>query len=207
MINREKNIAKALLETEAVRLNVKKPFVFVSGIKSPIYCDNRRMIGFPKERETVVNGFVEILKNKKFDIVAGTATAGIPWASFIAQKLNIPMAYIRGEKKGYGAGRQIEGAEFNGKKVIIIEDLISTGGSSLKAVKATKEAGAIDVEVVAIFSYEFKKADNNFAKDSVKWETLSNFSSLIEVAKERNYLEEKEADIALEWNKNPEIWG
>ncbi|MGL4896988.1 MAG: orotate phosphoribosyltransferase, partial [Cetobacterium sp.] len=152
-MSREKNIAKSLLGTEAVRLSVKDPFTFVSGIKSPIYCDNRKMIGFPKERQVVVDAFIEVLKEKDFDIVAGTATAGIPWAAFIAQEMNVPMAYIRGEKKAHGAGRQIEGAEFEGKKVIIIEDLISTGGSSIKAVAAAREAGAIDVEVLAIFSY------------------------------------------------------
>lgn len=206
-MSRAKDIAKSLLGTEAVRLNVKEPFTFVSGIKSPIYCDNRKMIGFPKERQVVVDAFIEVLKGKEFDIVAGTATAGIPWAAFIAQEMNVPMAYIRGEKKAHGAGRQIEGAEFEGKKVIIIEDLISTGGSSIKAVKAAREAGATEVEVLAIFSYEFEKAYTNFAADDIKWETISNFAALIEVATEEKYLEKEEAEIALSWNKNPEVWG
>lgn len=206
-MSRAKNIAKSLLGTEAVRLNVKEPFTFVSGIKSPIYCDNRKMIGFPKERQVVVDAFIEVLKEKEFDIVAGTATAGIPWAAFIAQEMNVPMAYIRGEKKAHGAGRQIEGAEFQGKKVIIIEDLISTGGSSIKAVAAAREAGATEVEVLAIFSYEFEKAYNNFGADKIQWTTLSTFASLIEVAKEENYLESEDAETALLWNKTPDTWG
>lgn len=206
-MSRAKDIAKSLLGTEAVRLNVKEPFTFVSGIKSPIYCDNRKMIGFPKERQVVVDAFIEVLKEKEFDIIAGTATAGIPWAAFIAQEMNVPMAYIRGEKKAHGAGRQIEGADFQGKKVIIIEDLISTGGSSIKAVAAAREAGASEVEVLAIFSYEFQKAYTNFAADNIEWTTISNFASLIEVATEENYLDLSDAETALLWNKNPESWG
>lgn len=206
-MSREKNIAKSLLGTEAVRLSVKEPFTFVSGIKSPIYCDNRKMIGFPKERQVVVDAFIEVLKEKEFDIIAGTATAGIPWAAFIAQEMNIPMAYIRGEKKAHGAGRQIEGAEFEGKKVIIIEDLISTGGSSIKAVAAAREAGATEVEVLAIFSYEFDKAYKNFEQDHIPWMTLSKFASLINVATQEKYIDLEEAEIALKWNKDPETWG
>lgn len=206
-MDRERKVARALLTTEAVRLNVKEPFTFVSGIKSPIYCDNRKMIGFPEERKIVVREFIKLLEKVDFDIVAGTATAGIPWAAFIAMEMNKPMAYIRGEKKAHGAGRQIEGAELQGKKVIVIEDLISTGGSSIKAVNAAREAGATEVEVFAIFSYEFEKAYKNFEEAGVAWESLSNFSSLIQVAKEENYLTEEEAEIALKWNKTPDTWG
>lgn len=157
-MSRAKEVAKSLLKTGAVKLNVKEPFTFVSGIKSPIYCDNRKMIGYPAERKVVVDEFVKKLSEKDFDVVAGTATAGIPWAAFIAWEMNKPMSYIRGEKKDHGAGRQIEGADFAGKKVIVIEDLISTGGSSIKAVEAARNEGAASVEVVSIFSYEFDKA-------------------------------------------------
>ena len=140
-MSRAKDVAKSLLSTGAVKLNVKEPFTFVSGIKSPIYCDNRKMIGYPVERQVVVDEFIKKLSEKDFDVVAGTATAGIPWAAFIAQLMNKPMSYIRGEKKAHGAGRQIEGADFEGKKVIVIEDLISTGGSSIKAVEAARNEG------------------------------------------------------------------
>lgn len=201
-MSKEIIVAKALLKTEAVKVNVKELFTFVSGIKSPIYCDNRKVIGFPKEREEIVESFLELLSTEKVDVIAGTATAGIPWASFIAQRLNIPMAYIRGEKKAYGAGRQIEGADLNGKDVIIIEDLISTGGSSIKAVIAAREAGAKKVKVISIFSYNFRSAFENFSKNGIEWKSISNFDVLIEVAKQQGYLSEEDSKIALEWNKD-----
>lgn len=206
-MNRAKEVAKSLLKTGAVKLNVKEPFTFVSGIKSPIYCDNRKMIGYPEERKVVIDEFVKKLSEMDFDVVAGTATAGIPWAAFIAMAMNKPMSYIRGEKKKHGAGRQIEGADFGGKKVIVIEDLISTGGSCIKAVEAARNEGAKEVEVMAIFSYEFDKAYENFEKENIKWQTLSNFSALLELAKEEKYLTEDEAKIAAEWNKNTDTWG
>lgn len=202
----EKKIAKALLKCEAIKLDVENHFTFVSGIKSPIYCDNRKMIGFPMEREIIVDSFIDYLKDKNVDIIAGTATAGIPWAAFIAQRMNLPMSYIRGEKKKYGAGRQIEGSEFEGKNIVIIEDLISTGGSSIKATKVAIENGAKSVEVVSIFSYEFKQAYENFEKENIKWKSLSNFNVLIELVRDEGYLSKEEAEIALDWNKNPEGW-
>lgn len=206
-MSRAKDVANSLLSVGAVKLNVKEPFTFVSGIKSPIYCDNRKMIGYPEERNIVVDGFIDILKNKSFDIIAGTATAGIPWAGFIAERLNVPMAYIRSAKKDHGAGQQIEGADFQGKKVIVIEDLISTGGSSIKAVQASREAGAKEVEVIAIFSYEFPKAIENFKEANLKLENISNFTTLIELATEKKYLNVEEKEIALKWNKSPNTWG
>ena len=165
------------------------------------------MIGYPVERQVVVDEFIKKLSEKDFDVVAGTATAGIPWAAFIAQLMNKPMSYIRGEKKAHGAGRQIEGADFEGKKVIVMEDLISTGGSSIKAVEAARNEGAKGVEVLAIFSYEFDKAYKNFGEKNIKWETLSNFTALLELAKEEKYLTEEEAEIAASWNKNTDTWG
>ena len=202
-----KLIAGALLDTKAVKLNVKEPFTFVSGIKSPIYCDNRYVIGFPEARQVIVDAFVSILKDKDFDVIAGTATAGIPWASFIAYELNKPLCYIRAEKKEHGRGKQIEGAECEGKKLILIEDLISTGGSSIKAFEAAKSEGAIGLEIIAIFSYEFEKAYKNFEEAGIKFSSLSNFSSLMEIAKDENYITEEELKKALEWNKNPDEWG
>ncbi|WP_288304913.1 orotate phosphoribosyltransferase [uncultured Fusobacterium sp.] len=206
-MNRQKEVAKSLLTTGAVKLNVKEPFTFVSGIKSPIYCDNRKMIGYPEERKIVVDEFVKKLSEKEFDIVAGTATAGIPWAAFIAMAMNKPMSYIRGEKKNHGAGKQIEGADVSGKKVIVIEDLISTGGSSIKAVDAAFNEGAKEVEVISIFSYEFDKAYKNFEEKNIKWESLSNFTALLSLAREEKYLTDEEAEIAASWNKNTDSWG
>ena len=199
-------IAEALLETNAVQLNIKNPFTFVSGIKSPIYCDNRYIIGFPKHRKIIVDAFVDILKNKDFDIVGGTATAGIPWASFIAYELNKPLCYIRAEKKEHGKGKQIEGAECKDKKLILIEDLISTGSSSIKAFEASKEDGAIGLEIISIFSYEFEKANKNFEDAKIKFSSLSNFSTLMKIAKDKKFISEEDFNIAIEWNKNPDKW-
>ncbi|MGL5051915.1 MAG: orotate phosphoribosyltransferase [Fusobacteriaceae bacterium] len=208
-MNGKNLVAKALLKTEAVKLNVSSPFTFVSGIKSPIYCDNRKVIGFPEERNIIVKEFINKIKelelhNSEFEVIAGTSTAGIPWSAFISQDLNRPMAYIRGEKKAYGAGRQIEGADLTNKKVLVIEDLISTGGSSIKAVNAALEAGASEVFVLSIFSYEFKKAYDAFQDSNIKWSSLSNFPALLETAKNENYISESEEIIAAQWNSAPE---
>ena len=156
---------------------------------------------------TTSTGVINVLKDKDFDVIAGTATAGIPWASFIAYELNKPLCYIRAEKKEHGRGKQIEGAECNGKKLILIEDLISTGGSSIKAFEAAKAEGAIGLEIISIFTYEFEKAYKNFEEAGIKFSSLSNFSSLMEIAKDEKYITEEELSKALEWNKNPDAWG
>ncbi len=200
-------IARMLLEKEAVKLNAKDPFTFASGIRSPIYCDNRQMIAHPDEREQIVDAFVSESQSYDFDIVAGTSTAGIPWASWISDKLNKPMAYVRGSKKGHGVGNQIEGADVDGKKVLIIEDLISTGGSSFSAVEAVREAGGSCVAVVAIFTYDFKKAGNIFKKGGCKLLTITNFSTLVKVAEKDGNLTDRELSLVSVWNKDPQNWG
>ena len=200
-------IARVLLEKKAVTLNAKDPFTFVAGIRSPIYCDNRQMIAYPEEREQIIDAFINESRNYDFDIVAGTSTAGIPWASWMSNKLNKPMAYIRGSKKGHGAGNQIEGASVNGKKVLIIEDLISTGGSSFSAVEAVREAGGSCVAVVAIFTYDFKKAGKIFKEGDCELLTITNFSTLANVAKKDGILTDRELALVLGWNKDPQNWG
>ena len=200
-------IARVLLEKKAVTLNAKDPFTFVSGIRSPIYCDNRQMIAYPEEREQIIDVFINESKNYDFDIVAGTSTAGIPWASWISEKLRKPMAYIRGAKKGHGAGNQIEGADVDGKKVLIIEDLISTGGSSFSAVKAVRDGGGSCVAVVAIFTYDFEKARKIFKEGGCKLLTITNFSTLVNVAKKDGILTDRELTLVLGWNKDPQNWG
>ncbi|MCP4252932.1 MAG: orotate phosphoribosyltransferase [Candidatus Scalindua sp.] len=200
-------IARILLEKEAVKLNAKDPFTFASGIRSPIYCDNRQMIAHPEEREQIVEAFVNESKDYDFDIVAGTSTAGIPWASWISDKLNKPMAYIRGSKKGHGAGNQIEGADVDGKNVLIIEDLISTGGSSFSAVEAVREAGGRCVAVVAIFTYDFNKAGKLFKEGGCKLSTITNFSTLVNVAEQDGNLTNRELSLVSVWNKDPQNWG
>ena len=201
------DIARILLEKKAVVLNANEPFTFVSGIRSPIYCDNRQMIAYPEEREQIIDVFINESKNYDFDIVAGTSTAGIPWASWISEKLRKPMAYIRGVKKGHGAGNQIEGADVDGKKLLIIEDLISTGGSSFSAVEAVREAGGSCVAVVAIFTYDFKKAGKVFKEGGCKLLTITNFSTLVNVAKSDANLTDRELSLVSVWNKDPQNWG
>ncbi len=206
-MNKKEQTAKILFDLKAVKINVKEPFTFSSGIKSPIYCDNRVILGYPEAREQIVQGFLDIIDTENIDVIAGVATAGISWAAFIAEKLGKPMAYVRSKPKGHGVGRQIEGAETAGKRVAVIEDLISTGGSSINAAEVLRNSGADSVEVKAIFSYNFKSAFENFEKINCKWDTISDFDILIELLKNEKYLNETEAKTALEWNKNPESWG
>ena len=206
-MNKKEQTAKILFDLKAVKINVKDPFTFSSGIKSPIYCDNRVILGYPEAREQIVQGFLSIIDAENTDVIAGVATAGISWAAFIAEKLGKPMAYVRSKPKGHGVGRQIEGAETAGKRVAVIEDLISTGGSSINAAEVLRNSGAESVEVKAIFSYNFKSAFENFEKINCKWDTISDFDILIELLKNEKYLNETEAKTALEWNKNPESWG
>ncbi|MDR4499421.1 MAG: orotate phosphoribosyltransferase [Candidatus Scalindua sp.] len=204
---KNEEIAKVLLNKKAIILNAKDPFTFVSGLRSPIYCDNRRMIAYPRERAQIVDAFINELKRFDFDIVAGTSTAGIPWASWISDQLYKPLAYIRGSKKGHGARNQIEGANAEGRGVIIIEDLISTGNSSLCAVEAVREAGGRCAGVVAIFTYDFEGAIKKFKEASCEFLAITNFSTLVNVAKENGTLNDNELAIVQEWNKDPQGWG
>ena len=159
----EEKVAKALFDVKAVKINVGEPFRFASGIKSPIYCDNRYVLGFSDDRDTIVEAFVERI-NKNVDVIVGVATAGIPWAAFIADRMKKPLAYVRNKPKDHGAGKQIEGAEVKGKKVVVIEDLITTGKSSLIAVDVLQKEEVKELEVKSIFSYGFDSAKANYAK-------------------------------------------
>lgn len=206
MKNNEKNVAQVLLNTKAVTLNANEPFTFASGIKSPIYCDNRKVIGFVEERNQIIAALVDALKDKDFDVIAGTATAGIPWASFLAHALNKPMCYIRSQSKQHGTGKQIEGADIKDKKVILIEDLISTGSSCINAAKAALDAGCKNIEVIAIFSYGFNSAIENFQQVNITWSSLSNFNVLVDEAQILGYLKEEDIEIVKQWNKNPHEW-
>ncbi len=201
----KREIAKILLRTKAVKLDANNPFTYASGIKSPIYCDNRILIG-KKERDRVVELFLEKLSNYDFDVVCGTATAGIPWAAIIADRLNKPLAYVRNKKKEHGKAKVVEGAEVNNKKVILIEDLISTGGSSIKAAENLAKEGAIVERIVAIFTYQFKSSAKNALESNLKIETLSDFSTLLSLAKEEQYLSEIEYYSAKLWSLDPEGW-
>ena len=202
----EERVAKALFDVKAVKINVNEPFTFASGIKSPIYCDNRFVLGFSDERDVIVDGFVQAIDSDA-DVIVGVATAGIPWASFIADRMKKPLAYVRNKPKDHGAGKQIEGAEVKGKKVVVIEDLITTGKSSLIAVDVLQKEKVADMEVKSIFTYGFDAAKENYDKFNCKFSSLSNFNVLINLLKNTDYLTKEEAEIALEWSKSPNTWG
>lgn len=205
----KEKIAKILLEIKAVTLNLETGYRFVSGIYSPIYTDNRLLMSYPEKRKIIANGFRELIKAEKleFDVIAGVATSGIPHAAWLADLINKPMVYVRADKKEHGKQNLIEGKLEGGQRVIVIEDLVSTGGSSVAVVNALKEAGAEIVCCLAIFTYEFEKARKYFEDAECPLITLTNFSTLIKVAEEERYITEEQKENALEWNKNPEEWG
>lgn len=204
----EQNIAKDLLEIKAVFLSPNDPFTWASGIKSPIYCDNRITMSYPKVRREIAKGLAEKIKEAYPDVevIAGTATAGIPHAAWVAELLNLPMVYIRSKAKDHGKGNQIEGRITEGQKMVVIEDLISTGGSVLEAAEAAKREGADVLGVAAIFTYELPKGKQNFEQAQLPLMTLTNYSTLIETALEAAYINEKELDLVKEWKKDPENW-
>ena len=200
----ERTIAKHLLDIEAVALRPNDYFTWTSGIKSPIYCDNRITMSYPKIRREIAVGMSKVIKEKfpEVEVVAGTATAGIPHAAWVSEVLDLPMIYVRDSAKKHGKTNQIEGRLLEGQKVVIIEDLISTGLSSLKVAKALEEAGAEVLGVVAIFSYELKKAQDAFAIDNVEYYTLTNYNFLIEEAVASNYIKQEDVEKLLEWRNN-----
>ncbi|MDE9800257.1 orotate phosphoribosyltransferase [Staphylococcus delphini] len=196
-----KLIAKALLDIEAVSLSPNEMYTWSSGIQSPIYCDNRVTLGYPEVRSAIRDGLIELIQQHftEVEIVSGTATAGIPHAAYISDKMNLPMNYVRSKSKSHGKQNQIEGARSEGKKVVVIEDLISTGGSSITAVEALQEAGAEVLGVVAIFTYGLNKADETFKAAGVPFYTLSNYDELIEVAREEGKISEDDIQTLVEW--------
>lgn len=202
-------IAENLLEIGAVALRPHQPFTWTSGIKSPIYCDNRLTMSYPAIRDLIAESFAALIREAypEAEVIAGTATAGIPHAAFAAQKLGLPMAYIRDKAKGHGKENQIEGLIKPGQKVVVIEDLISTGGSSLKAALAVREAGAEPLAVLAIFSYQLDKAVSAFAEAGIPLKTLSNYSALIDVAVKRGDIKAEDLELLQSWRKDPASFG
>ena len=197
----ERKLAKELLAIEAVALRPNDYFTWTSGIKSPIYCDNRITMSYPSIRREIAAGMVEVIKEKypAVKVVAGTATAGIPHAAWVSELLDLPMIYVRDSSKKHGKTNQIEGRILEGQKVVIIEDLISTGLSSLKVAKALREAGAEVLGVVAIFSYELKKAHEAFSQAEVEYVTLTNYPVLVEEAVASDFIHQDDVEKLLEW--------
>lgn len=197
----ERKLAKELLAIEAVALRPNDYFTWTSGIKSPIYCDNRITMSYPSIRREIAAGMVEVIKEKypAVEVIAGTATAGIPHAAWVSELLDLPMIYVRDSAKKHGKTNQIEGRLLEGQKVVIIEDLISTGLSSLKVAKALREAGAEVLGVVAIFSYELTKAHEAFSQAEVEYVTLTNYPVLVEEAVASDFIHQDDVEKLLEW--------
>ncbi|MFF2909743.1 orotate phosphoribosyltransferase [Paenibacillus sp. NPDC057934] len=207
--NKSEQVASYLLEIGAVNLRPQEPFTWTSGIKSPIYCDNRLTLSYPEVRNYIADAFAELIKSRYPDaeVIAGTATAGIPHAAWVADKLNLPMAYIRDKAKGHGKQNQIEGLIAPGQKVIVIEDLISTGGSSIKAAQAVEEAGGEPLAVLAIFSYELDRATQAFTDAEIPLLSLSNYTTLIDVALSQSKIAASDVDLLHSWRKDPAAFG
>lgn len=201
-------VAKGLLEIKAVKLRPDEPFTWASGWKSPIYCDNRVTLSYPELRSYIKDEFVSLIRSQfgEVDVIAGVATGGIPQGVLIAQELGKPFVYIRSTEKGHGMENKVEGKIEEGQTVVVVEDLISTGGSSLKAVQAIRAAGCEVKGMVAIFEYGFNVAADRFKEECVDYYTLTNYSYLIEQALKDEYINESQVNTLKEWRKNPSEW-
>lgn len=200
-------IARLLLQIKAIKLNPQTPFKWASGILSPIYCDNRVLLSFPSERNIVVNKLVELVQMVgNFDLIAGVATAGIPHGMLIADRLNLPFIYVRSTPKDHGTKSAIEGFFKNGQKTLVVEDLISTGKSSLAAVQILRENGLEANHVISIFSYNLVEAKTAFETQNVHLNSLSDFDFLLEEALISGYIEKDQIDFLKQWKLNPKGW-
>lgn len=204
----ERKIAEQLLTIKAVSLNPTQPFTWASGIKSPIYCDNRITMSYPAIRRDIAKGLANKVKQHYPDVevIAGTATAGIPHAAWVAELLDLPMVYIRSKAKDHGKGNQIEGRIQDNQKMVLIEDLISTGGSVLEAAQAASNEGAQVLGVAAIFTYELPIGIKKFKENQIELTTLTNYTTLIETALDKQFITAKERDSLEEWKKDPTQW-
>jgi orotate phosphoribosyltransferase len=205
----KKEIATHLLEIGAVSLEPNEPFTWSSGLKSPIYCDNRLTLAYPNVRSAIADGLAALIRTHfpGAEVIAGTATAGIPHAAWVSERLGLPMCYVRSQAKGHGKGKQIEGKVDKGQKVVVVEDLISTGGSSLNAVRALREEGCQMLGVIAIFTYGLEKGKQAFAENNVEVHTLTDYDTLIETAVELGVVTEQDLATLRKWRENPEEWG
>lgn len=202
-------VAKILLDIKAVKLNPTSPFTYASGILSPIYTDCRMLISFPHERKQVIEYLVNEIKHLPItvDVVAGTATAGIPHAAWVADALNLPMIYVRSKPKDHGTGSLVEGVLKKNQEAIVIEDLISTGGSSAKTVQAIRADGGKASHIFAVTTYGMKKADEEFKKNGITLTTLTNFQTVVNVAAKEGYIKSQEQQLILDWAADPTNWG
>lgn len=203
-----RTIARDLLDIEAVTLRPNDPFTWSSGLVAPIYCDNRQTIAYPRVRRAIRDGFASVIRNRELGLatIAGTATAGIPHAAWLADRVKAPMAYVRSSAKEHGQGERIEGRVEPGDDVILVEDLISTGGSALGAVEALRDAGATVRAVLSIFTYELDASAQAFRDADVPLRALTGFGTLIDVARTRGELSEEDFEVLRAWRSDPEAW-
>ncbi|TAH06462.1 MAG: orotate phosphoribosyltransferase [Sphingobacteriia bacterium] len=205
----EKAVAEKLLQVKAVKLSPSSPFTWASGWKSPIYCDNRKVLSFPYIRDFIKSELCNIIFEMypQADLLAGVATAGIPWGAMAADQLKLPFIYVRPKPKEHGLGNQIEGAFEPGQRVLVIEDLISTGKSSLQVVEVLRAAGVEVIGMVSIFTYEFEAAAKACSYAGVLTSSLTNYGTLIDLAIEKGVVSAIDKETLLEWSKNPSEWG
>ncbi len=205
----EQKVAESLLQIKAIKLQPKTPFTWASGWKSPIYCDNRVALSHPSIRTYIRQKLSEVVQEEfgSVQMISGVATAGIPQGVLVAQELGLPFTYVRSDAKAHGRQNQIEGEVVEGQRVVVIEDLVSTGMSSLRAVKALREAGCDVVGLVSIFNYGFEEATRNFAEAKCRLISLCTYDSLIDFAIEHNYVQQVDAELLREWRLIPSTWG
>ncbi len=204
----EQKVAESLLQIKAIKLQPKKPFTWASGWKSPIYCDNRISLSHPSIRTYIRQKLSEVVQEEfgSVQMISGVATAGIPQGVLVAQELGLPFTYVRSDAKAHGRQNQIEGEVVEGQRVVVIEDLVSTGMSSLRAVKALRDAGCDVVGLVSIFNYGFEEATTNFAEAKCRLISLCNYDALIEFAVEHNYVHKTDVELLKEWRESPSTW-
>lgn len=208
-MNTSEQVAKILLELNAVTLNSQKPYRYASGLLSPVYTDCRVLMAYPDKRREIRDYYIESIKNSgvEFDVIAGTATAGIPHAAWIADKLNLPMVYVRGKAKDHGKENLMEGILETGQKAIVIEDLVSYGDSSINSVNVVRKAGGEISHVFSIITYGFAKAQQNFTETNLTLISLTAFQDVVEQAQKLNYINKEEMKIILDWTLDPATWG
>jgi len=205
----EQQVAEFLLQIKAIKLQPNNPFTWASGWKSPIYCDNRITLSYPTIRTYIRHKLSSAIQEEygSVECIAGVATAGIPQGALVAQELGLPFIYVRAKAKEHGRGNMIEGEISPGKRVVVIEDLISTGGSSLQAVQALRDAGYTVAGLAAIFSYGFDIATQNFKEAKCPFFTLSNYNALLKYAEERQYISAADTEVLKQWREDPSTWG
>ncbi len=207
-MNNKNGVAEKLLQTGAVQLRPEQPYTWASGWKSPIYCDNRKLLSFPYIREYIKSEMCNVIFEKypEADLIAGVATAGIAWGVMAADQLKLPFIYVRPKPKEHGLGNQIEGAYEQGQKTVVVEDLISTGKSSLQVVEVLRKSGLQIAGMVSIFSYGFDEAEKNFADAGVHYQSLTDYSALINMGLEKGKIQSNAEALLLQWRNDPANW-